>query len=190
MKNITCIVAILALLTGCAANDGFKKGLSDSAVSQASSRTLQTTADNALRSSKLTLISKGFSIDSIDTLSGIIKSSRKLPDEKDKDLSYRISAVVDVTGNGAESIVTLAANQQTVLHRTVRTWWKLLWILPLFPVETEYRQDILKESDIVDPVFYNDFFNALSKNLTLANSSAGTNLPPQTELQPDHATPQ
>lgn len=187
MKKMACVMMALFMFTGCAANDGFKKGLSDSASAKGSSRTLPTTADNALRSSKLTLVSKGFAIDSIDATSGIIKSSRKLPDEKNKDMSYRISATVDVTASGAESIVTLAANQQTVLHRTVRTWWKLLWILPLFPVETEYRSDVLKESDIVDPVFYNDFFNALSKNLTLADN-AGANLPVQTG-QPDQALP-
>lgn len=190
MKKIACVMTVFLMLTGCAANDGFKKGLSDSAAAKGSSRSVLSSANNAMRSSKLTLVSKGFAIDSIDTQSGIIKSSRKLPDEKNKDMAYRISATVDVTPNGEESLVTLAASQQTVLHRTVRTWWKLLWILPLFPVETEYRADVLKESDIVDPVFYNDFFNALDKNLALADNSAAKNLPVKTELQPDQSTPQ
>jgi hypothetical protein len=90
-----------------------------------------------------------------------------MQDKEDKEFSYNIHASVDISEEvGGQSTVSLAASQQTILHRATYTWWHLLWILPIIPTGTEYQTLVVKEGNITDPGFYTDFFNSLKVAVT------------------------
>jgi hypothetical protein len=90
-----------------------------------------------------------------------------MQDKEDHEFSYNIHASVDISEEAdAQSIVSLAASQQTILHRSTYTWWHLLWILPIIPTGIEYQTVVVKEGNITDPGFYTDFFNSLKVTVT------------------------
>jgi hypothetical protein len=85
-----------------------------------------------------------------------------MQDQKNKEYSYDIHVSADISDEvGSQTVVSLAASQQTVFHRSTYTWWHLLWMIPLFPTGVEYQTLVVKEGNITDPSFYADFFNAL-----------------------------
>jgi hypothetical protein len=90
-----------------------------------------------------------------------------MQDKEDPEISYNIHASADVSEvAGSETNVSLAASQQTILHRATTTWWHLLWIFPIIPTGTEYQTLVVKEGNITEPAFYSDFFNALKIAVT------------------------
>ena len=90
-----------------------------------------------------------------------------MEDKEDADFSYNIHASLDISEEaGGQSTVSLAASQQTILHRATYTWWHLLWILPIIPTGKEYQTIVVKEGNITDPGFYTDFFNSLKVAVT------------------------
>jgi hypothetical protein len=111
---------------------------------------------------KQVLIQQGFTIESADSKSGIIKAVRDMQDKENSEFSYNIHASIDISeAAGIQSTVSLAASQQTILHRATTTWWHLLGILPIIPTGTEYQTLVVKEGNITEPGFYTDFFNSL-----------------------------
>jgi hypothetical protein len=162
------LVSAAALLAaGCASNDGYRQAFSEKGVIQGSNHAVSADETPTLRAAKMTLVHQGFAIENVDFKAGIIKATRNFPDDGNKNISYNIVATVDVAPNGrGTSLVTLAATQQTVLHRERYDWWHLLWVLPLFPVDTEYQTVVTREGNVTDPVFYSDFFAAVDKSLT------------------------
>ena len=106
-------------------------------------------------------IQQGFTIESADLKSGIVKAVRNMQDKENPEISYNINASADISEvTDSETTVSLAASQQTILHRASTTWWHLLWILPIIPTGTEYQTLVIKEGNITDPGFYADFFNS------------------------------
>jgi len=90
-----------------------------------------------------------------------------MQDKDNPEISYNIHASADISEvTGIQSTVSLAASQQTILHRATTTWWHLLWILPIIPTGTEYQTLVVKEGNITDPGFYTDFFNSLKVAVT------------------------
>lgn len=163
-------LAATATLAGCGGQQGYRKAFSEQAALTNNSRTFEIPADQALRTVKQTLVRQGFTIEQADTSTGLIKATRNMQDRDDKDISYNINATADITeATGKGSVVTLAASQQTVLHRKWRTWWHLLWIIPIFPTGVEYQTVVTKEGNVTDAAFYGDFFAAIEK----AMSSSG-----------------
>jgi hypothetical protein len=90
-----------------------------------------------------------------------------MQDKEDPEISYNIHASADISEvTGSETNVSLAASQQTILHRATTTWWHLLWIIPIIPTGTEYQTLVITEGNITDPGFYTDFFNSLKIAVT------------------------
>jgi hypothetical protein len=161
------VSAATLLATGCASNDGYRHAFSEKGVIQGSDHAVSAEETPTLQAAKRTLVHQGFAVENVDFKAGVIKATRNFPDENNKNISYNIVATVDVTPNGrGTSLVTLAATQQTVLHREKYDWWHLMWVLPLFPVDTEYQTVVTSEGDVTDPVFYSDFFACIDKSLT------------------------
>ena len=159
------IILFLAIMTliGCATNQqGYQKAFhSESSLTQ-NQCTFKQSADSIFMISKQVFIQQGFTIESADLKSGIIKAVRNMQDKENAEISYNIHASADISEvAGVESTVSLAASQQTILHRTTTTWWHLLWIVPIIPTGTEYQTLVVKEGNITDPGFYTDFFNSL-----------------------------
>jgi hypothetical protein len=160
LLQVFSVVAIMAL-TGCASNQqGYQKAF-DSQHSLTQNQCVFTqTCDSIFKIVKQSFIQQGFTIESADSKSGIIKAVRNMEDKENPEISYNIHASADISEvAGAETNISIAASQQTILHRATTTWWHLLWILPIIPTGTEYQTLVIKEGNITDPGFYTDFFN-------------------------------
>ena len=167
LLQVFLFMAIMALI-GCANNrDAYQKAFhSQNALTQ-NQCTFPHAADKIFMITKQVLIQQGFTIESADLKSGIIKAVRNMQDKESSDISYNIQTSVDISEtNGLHSTVSLAASQQTILHRATTTWWHLFWILPLIPTGTEYQTLVIKEGNITEPSFYADYFNSLKVAVT------------------------
>jgi hypothetical protein len=170
------VAAALAGLAGCTGPRGVDKALSDekakTPVAQGNSRSFDAPVELALRVVAGTFVQKGFAIEQADSTMGFIKASRNMPDPKDKNTNYHITATAYVNGqhSGRESLVTLTASEQTVLHRSGHSWATIPLPIPIpIPTGRTYETVVTGEEDIKGKDFYNDFFAALQQGL--ANAS-------------------
>ncbi len=156
------IVALMSL-TGCGGNQqGYQKAFDSQSSLTQNQCSLNQSCDTVFKIAKQTFTQQGFTIESADIKSGIIKAVRNMQDTKDPEISYNIHISADISEIiGSETNISIAASQQTILHRSTTTWWHLLWILPIIPTGTEYQTLVVKEGNITEPSFYTDFFNAL-----------------------------
>jgi len=166
LKRLLSVVIIA--LAGCAANQqGYQKAFDSQHSLTQNQSVFSQPAESIFKIAKQTLVQQGFTIESADLKSGIIKAIRNMQDKEDPEISYNIHASADIFEvTGAETNVSLAASQQTILHRSSTTWWRLLWILPIIPTGTEYQTLVIKEGNITAPSFYIDFFNSLKIAVT------------------------
>ena len=156
------------MLTGCSGNQqGYHKAFDSQNSLVHNQCSFSQPPDNIFKVTKQVFVQRGFTVESADAKSGIIKAVRNMADKDDSEISYNIHASADISEiTSEETKLSLAASQQTILHRSSITWWKLLWILPLIPTGTEYQTLVIKEGNITDPVIYNDFCNAVKVEAT------------------------
>jgi len=160
------LIGIMAL-AGCATNQHYNKAFDSQNALVQNQCSFSQPADNIFKVTKQIFVQRGFTIENADIKSGIMKAVRNMADKDDSEISYNIHASADISEiTTDETQLSLAASQQTILHRSSLTWWKLLWILPLFPTGTEYQTLVIKEGNITDPVLYTDFCNAVRVEAT------------------------
>jgi uncharacterized lipoprotein YehR (DUF1307 family) len=163
------VIALLAImiLIGCATQQEYQKAFDSQHSLTQNQYTFTQSSDSIFMIAKQVLIQQGFTIESADSKSGIIKAVRDMQDKENSEFSYNIHASIDISeAAGIQSTVSLAASQQTILHRATTTWWHLLGILPIIPTGTEYQTLVVKEGNITEPGFYTDFFNSLKVAVT------------------------
>lgn len=160
--------ALLAgvLLAGCSSQTGYEKAFSQKTALSQNSHSFAATVDQTFRAAKVSLVQQGFAIQQADTGTGLLKGIRTLDDPKDSKIAYLITASVDITGSpaGDSSIVTVAANQQTILHKDSTKYYKFLGLVPI-PTGKDYQTIVRAEGDITGAGFYQDFFGALERNM-------------------------
>jgi uncharacterized lipoprotein len=111
------------------------------------------------------LSQQGFLIQQADAKSRIILANREMRSKEDKDLSHTLTATITLFPSGDQlTRVMIAANQTTELHKKSYTWWHLLWLIPIFPVGTEYTTVVVERDTVRSPQFYSDFFGAVKKS--------------------------
>lgn len=154
------------LLAGCSSQTGYEKAFSQKTALSQNSHSFAATADQTFRAAKVTLVQQGFSIQQADVGVGLLKGVRTLDDPNDSKFAYLISASVDISGSpaGDTTIVTVAANQQTILHKDSTKYYKLLGLVPI-PTGKEYQTIVRAEGDITGAAFYQDFFGAVERNM-------------------------
>jgi len=167
------MISFLAIMTliGCATQQEYQKAFDSQHSLVQNQRTFPQSADSLFIIAKQVFVQQGFTIENVDLKSGIIKAVRNMQDKEDSDFSYNIHASADISEEAGQSTVSLAASQQTILHRTTYTWWHLFWILPIFPIGKDYQTIVVKEGNITDPSFYTDFFNSLKIAVTKRDSA-------------------
>lgn len=154
--------AITAIASGCASTPPQTMAFSSTTALNGNSKSFDLSSIQVMKATKQVLVTQGFTIESADLNSGLVKATRHFQDPEDEEISYNILASAYLMENSPESTtLTLSATSQTVLHREWTTWWKLLWILPLIPTGTEYQTLITKEGNITEPKLYSDFFTAV-----------------------------
>jgi hypothetical protein len=157
----------IIVLTGCAGNyQEYQKAFDREHSLTQNQYSFNHSPDAVFKIVKQTFIQQGFTIENADLNSGIIKAVRTMQDTENKEISYTIHASADISAVAEETNVSLAASEQTTLHRATTTWWHLFWIIPLIPTGTEYQTLVIKEGDVTDPSFYTDFFNSTKVSVT------------------------
>ncbi len=110
------------------------------------------------------LSQQGFLIQQADAKSHIILANREMRSKEDKDLSHTLTSTITLFPSGDQlTRVMVAANQTTELHKKSYTWWHLLWLIPIFPVGTEYTTVVVERDTVRSPQVYSDFFGAVKK---------------------------
>jgi hypothetical protein len=173
-------------LTGCATPTGYDKAFAQSTALSGNARSFGAPTDQVFRAAKVTLVQRGFTIEQADAQSGLIRAARSLQDAKDPKLAYLITGTVDVSPapTGHATIVTVSASEQTVLHKESRTYYHLLGLVPI-PTGKDYQTVVRREGNISTKQLYDDFFDAVEKNLqTTAVTSPLTGLTSGATSQP------
>jgi hypothetical protein len=175
------IVVGVAALAGCAGHTGYEKAFSAQSALVGNSHEFDAAADQTFRTVKVTLVQQGFTIEQVDVATGLIKAVRSLQDPKRSAYAYLITTSVDVTGqpSGRSTTVTVAASQQTVLHKDSEKYFHLLGLVPI-PTGREHQTVVTKEGNIDKAAFYNDFFESVHKNLRSAAIAAAAAPPAAT----------
>jgi len=172
MRLLAAISTVmLLLLVGCVAQNNYKHAFSESTALQANTDHYAVPAEKTFQAIKSTFVRQGFNIDQADFHGGIIKATRNFKDSQNEEISFSITATADIETTDEGSLVTLAASQQTILHRKVYEWWHLLWLIPLFPIGVDYQTVVTAEGNITEPKFYTDFFADVHKTLAKMTSA-------------------
>ncbi len=165
-KLTAAILLSSALLSGCTTTDSYNQAFTHKSAPAGNGHHINADQNRAFKAARAELVQQGFAIQSMDSNLGVIKATRGVQDLRNKDMTYSIVATVDITNIDANSsIVSLAANQQSILHTVSHDWWHLLFIIPLFPIGTHYENVVVNEGEVIDPKFYQGFFDGLNQNL-------------------------
>src|SRR5437879_1473682 len=155
----------LLTLVGCGSPKTYETAFSQKTALAGNTRNFDAPADQVFRASKVTLVQQGFTIEQADASVGLLKGVRTFDDPKNKKIAYLVTASVDISGtSGEETVVTVSASQQTVLHKDSNKYYHLLGLVPI-PTGKEYQTIVRAEGNITGASFYKDFFAAVSRNV-------------------------
>jgi hypothetical protein len=157
----------VALLTlgGCEAPRTYETAFSQQTALAGNTHTYDATPDQVFRASKVTLVQQGFTVEQADVSTGLLKGLRTFDDPKNRKIAYLVTATVDITGaSSSQTVATVSASQQTVLHKDSQKYYHLLGLVPI-PTGKEYQTVVRAEGNITGASFYRDFFAAVSRNM-------------------------
>jgi len=166
-KTLTATALLSCMMmSGCASSDSYNQAFTNKNVPAGNGHTVNANESRTFKAARIKLVQQGFAIQSMDPTMGVIKATRSIQDNKNKDLTYSISANVDIIPSDPNtSIVRMSANQQSIMHHVYRDYWKLLFILPLFPTGIHYENAVISEGEVTDPKFYKSFFDGLDSQI-------------------------
>ena len=152
----------LVLVSGCGSEPSYRQAFNSSEQIQGNTESISASEDRTWAASLRVLSQQGFMVRSADKANAIILADREMTDQNDKNISYQITSTVTFVplGQGITQ-VSLAANQTTELHRKEYVWWHLLWLIPLFPIGSEYNSVVTQRGTVQNPEFYAGFFDNL-----------------------------
>jgi hypothetical protein len=156
-------VLCLALAAGCNSEPrAFESAFSERQQVKGNADTVAASLDETWAAAMEVLSQQGFLVQQADTASRVILATREIHDAEDEELTYTVSVTLTLQP-AAERLtrVMLAASQTTEIHRQERTWWHLLWMIPLFPTGTSYTAVVVDRDTVQSPQFYGDFFDAV-----------------------------
>ena len=149
---------------GCASEPSYRQAFDSSQQIEGNTESIASTPDKTWIASLQVLSQQGFMVRSADRSNDVILADREMADQNDKNVSYQITSTVTLVPLGKDiTQVSLAANQTTEFHRKQYVWWHLLWLIPLFPVGSEYTSVVTHRGTVQNPEFYAGFFDNLKK---------------------------
>ena len=162
----TTLFPVLCLMaTACSSQPSYEDAFSSQHQVQGSAESLPAPIDIAWASTLEVLAQQGFLVQQADSKSHIILANRELRDAKDQDMSYTVSATLTFVPMADQiTRVLVAANQTTEMHKKEYRWWKLLWLIPLFPTGSDYTTVVVNRDTVRSPQFYRDFFTAAKRS--------------------------
>lgn len=161
-----CMAAVLTV-TGCSSSPAQYEGaFSASQQVKGNSDSISASMDSTWGTVLEVLAQQGFLVQQADAKSRIILATKEIRSKEDKDLSHTVAATLTLFSVSDQvTRVMLAANQTTNLHKKNYIWWHLLWLIPLFPIGTEYTTVVVDRDTVHSPQFYGDFFNGVRQVL-------------------------
>lgn len=180
-RNVpTSVIVICGLaVVACSTTPAYEEAFSNHHQVQGSVESLPASVDVAWTSALEVLAQQGFLVQQADAKSHIILANREIRDTKDQDMSYTVSATLTFVPQSEQiTRVLIAANQTTEMHKKEYRWWKLFWLIPLFPTGSDYTTVVVNRDTVRSPQFYRDFFNAAKRSCeekkTIAQSNSGS----------------
>jgi hypothetical protein len=163
-----CLIAV-----SCSSQPSYEDAFSTHHQVQGSVESLPASVDIAWGSVLEVLAQQGFLVQQADAKSHIILANREIRDTQDQDMSYAVSATLTFVPM-AEQItrVLVAANQTTEMHKKEYRWWKLLWLIPIFPTGSDYTTVVVNRDTVRSPQFYRDFFTAAKRSCEEKSAAA------------------
>ncbi|EAY57886.1 MULTISPECIES: hypothetical protein [Leptospirillum] len=166
ISNLFWIFLLVGSLfaAGCASEPSYRQAFDSSQQIEGNTESIASTPDKTWIASLQVLSQQGFMVRSADRSNDVILADREMADQNDKNVSYQITSTVTLVPLGKDiTQVSLAANQTTEFHRKQYVWWHLLWLIPLFPVGSEYTSVVTHRGTVQNPEFYAGFFDNLKK---------------------------
>ena len=178
LRDGVCFLAMVLVVGGCASAPSYEGSFSENKRVQGSTETIPASVETTWGAALEVFAQQGFLVQQSNKESGTILANRHVRDENDEGTSYMLSTtltLVPVSGQTTRAI--LAANQSTELYKKQYRWWKLLWMIPLFPIGSEHTTTVTNRDTIRSPQFYHDFFAAIQKSVKEKNELQPTPVP-------------
>lgn len=157
-------IFLLVLTVGCSTPPTYEGAFSAQHEIKGNSDSIPTPLDVTWGCVMEILAQRGWLIQQADTKSHVILAHRDMRDKEDPDLSYSLSGTVTFVPTTDQSTQVIAtANQTTEMHRKEYVWWHLLWLIPIFPIGSEYTTVVVNRDTVHNPQVYQDFFAAVKK---------------------------
>lgn len=158
---IPCLISMF-FVVGCASTPSYEENFSASQQVKGNVAKIPASMEITWEAALEVLSKQGFIVQQTDPKSRIILAGQEKQDMKDKDYSHTVTANLTFVPLSDQSTqVMVAANETTEFHKKEYRWWKLLWMIPLFPVGTDYTTVVVNRDTVRSPKFYQGFFDAL-----------------------------
>lgn len=160
------VLLCLALFTaGCSTPTKPEPGFTDNEKIEGNATSIGASKDVVWASVLEVMAQRGWLIQQANPQTGLITASREIRDEEKKELSHAYTATVTIVPTSEQvTQVIAAASKTTELHKKSTKWWKLLWIIPIFPKGTEYQTVVVNRETVHSAQLYQDFFAAVKKS--------------------------
>jgi hypothetical protein len=164
IPTLLTFLGLLLLSSGCATPTTQNRAFSEQNKIKGNSDSIPAPMDVTWGSVLEVMAERGWLMQQADTKSHVILATREIRDEDDKDLSHSLSATVTLVPVSEQiTHVIAAANETTEMHKKSHDWWHLLWLIPIFPIGTEYTTVVVNRDTVHNPQLYQDFFDAVTK---------------------------
>lgn len=173
-----CLLAMVLVVGGCASTPSYEGSFSEKERIPGSTETIPASMETTWGAALEVFAQQGFLVQQSNKEGRTILANRNVRDKNDEDTSYMLSTtltLVPVSDQVTRAI--LAANQSTELYKKQYRWWKLLWLIPLFPIGSEHTTTVTNRDTIRSPQFYQDFFAAIKKSVEEKNALEPTPTP-------------
>ena len=158
------VIGTFVVLGGCAATPNYDDAFSSTETVKGSAEAIPASVDTVWSSALEVVAQQGFIIEQADEKSRIMLVTKEIRNREDQAISHTVKATITVVPLSDQlTRVMLSANQTTELHKKSYVWWHLLWIVPVFPVGTEYTTVVTDRDTVRSPEFYQSFFSALAR---------------------------
>jgi hypothetical protein len=166
------------VLSGCSSPTTHNRAFSKENIIKGNSEPVPAPVDIAWESVLGVMSEHGWILQQADSASHLVLAQKEIRDGNNKDLSHSITATVTLVPMSKQiTRITMAANMTTELHESSHTWFRLLWLVPLFPTGMEYNTVVINRDTVYDVLLYQDFFTAVKEHCAAIKEVRGSDLP-------------
>jgi hypothetical protein len=164
IPTILLLASLSLLVGGCGTTSTHVQAFSEQHQIKGNTQSFAAPIDVVWASVLEVMAQRGWLIQQTDVKSHLILAHREIRDTEDKNLSHALTATVTIIPTSEQiTQVIAAANKTTEMHKKSYKWWRLLWLIPLFPTGTVYTSVVVDRDTVHDAQLYQDFFTAVKQ---------------------------